>query len=132
MCWVNFSVIPTVGKCILGHFPDGGWKWVKWDFAGCATSHLMSQIEKCVNTDSRHCKEGEDVSVYLFLSNCTFVPYLKAKMCLLFEFIVPFGSWCCVETTILNSAKTSLSYHMYQESHTLIWAQNSGGKSLYL
>ena len=54
----------------------------------------------------------------------------KQKCVFRLSFIVPFGSWCCVETTVLNSAKTSLSYHMYQESHTLIWAQNSGGKSL--
>ena len=130
MCWNKWKFHPTAGKCLLGHFPDGGWKWVKWDFAGCDASHLMSQIEKCVNTDSRHCKEGEDVSVYLFLSICTFVPYFKQKCVFRLSFIVPFGSWCCVETTVLNSAKTSLSYHMYQESHTLIWAQNSGGKSL--
>ena len=90
MCWNKWKFHPTAGKCLLGHFPDGGWKWVKWDFAGCDASHLMSQIEKCVNTDSRHCKEGEDVSVYLFLSICTFVPYFKAKMCLSFEFYCAF------------------------------------------
>lgn len=58
----------TAGKCILGHSSGDKCIWVKWDFAGSDTSHLVSQIPKVCQHMQQTQQVWKEVSVYHFQS----------------------------------------------------------------